>query len=622
LRSLHGISLNQQGIILVSFLLLLEMLFVGTLWTLLMQTEAEARREEHAKEIGRRTNALIKSLYIVGTSIESYIASKSKSDIDQYELSRKESVDALDWLSTELRDDSNEKERLDRINGTIREALTLYSQLVRDTRSMPVDRAVDVLRSRKLEFQTKFNRLASDMVQLINEERLVQETSPKNQRNFRSRSRTILEIGLVLNIIMALLIGLFFTRSIGARLKVILDNTNRLSRRQPLNVKLRGEDELSLLDNAFHAMSERLIRDEAMLQASERRVRSIIEQLPVGLLILDYDQKIEFANSTLQEMIQARPGASGIEGRHVNTLFATPPSQILPSAKVIELDLIKGNGERLPVEFSLAKFSDNVEPLSERELNLAILLDVSERRAIQNIRQAFVSTVSHELRTPLTSIGGFISLLLAGQYGNFSSEATKEAQMADRNMNRLMRLVGDLLDLEKMESGTIPINPVPCLLSQILRDSINAVAGVAKSKQVGLESNYPDIELVVDADRIAQVLINLLSNAIKFSNPAQTVQIKVTQSPREIEVQVIDNGRGVPPGFQEAIFERFQQVESDDSKARGGTGLGLAIAKAIVERHRGKIGVTSKYGEGSIFWFTLPCDNDNDEDGDDDDEHQ
>jgi signal transduction histidine kinase len=178
---------------------------------------------------------------------------------------------------------------------------------------------------------------------------------------------------------------------------------------------------------------------------------------------------------------------------------------------------------------------------------------------------------------------------------------------------RLMRLVGELLDLEKMESGTIPINPVPCLLSQVIRDSINAVAALAKSKQVQLESDFPDIELVFDADRISQVMINLLSNAIKFSYPDQVVQIKVSQRPTEIEIQVIDKGRGVPAEFKEAIFERFQQVESDDSKARGGTGLGLAIAKAIVERHGGKIGLDSKYGEGSTFWFTLPCDSSDDD---------
>jgi PAS domain S-box-containing protein len=619
LRSLHGISLNQQGMLLISFLLLLEMTFVGSLWTLLTQTENEARREEHAKEIGRRTNALIKNLFVMGTSIESYIASKNKNDLEQYELSRRESVDALDWLTAELKDDNQEKDRLARINSTIHEALVLYTQLVRETRSMPVDQAVDILRARKLEFQTKFNRLASDMVQVINAERAIQETSPEKQRSFRNRSRTVLEGGLLINIVMALLIGLFFTRSIGARLKIILENTERLSRRQPLKEKLRGEDELSKLDTAFHNMSNRLIQDEAMLQASERRVRSIIEQLPVGLLLVAPDETIEFANSTMQRMTKGRSNPLELKGRKIGSLFANSASRLQldqfvstsAQTKVIELDLIRADGDIVPVEFSIAKYSSQSEASTERELNLAILLDVSERRAVQNIRQAFVSTVSHELRTPLTSIGGFISLLVSGRYGYLDEDASKEAQMAERNMTRLMRLVNELLDLERMESGT-PINPVPCLLSQILRDAVNAVSGVARTRGISIESTFPDIEIVADPDRLAQVLINLLSNAIKFSDTGQIVQLSVIQRETDLELRVRDSGRGVPVELKEAIFERFQQVEDDDSKARGGTGLGLAIAKAIVEKHGGKIGVDSKLGEGSTFWFTLPCDSDHD----------
>ncbi len=619
MRSLHGISLNQQGMLLISFLLLLEMTFVGSLWTLLTQTENEARREEHAKEIGRRTNALIKNLFVMGTSIESYIASKNKNDLEQYELSRRESVDALDWLTAELKDDNQEKDRLARINSTIHEALVLYTQLVRETRSMPVDQAVDILRARKLEFQTKFNRLASDMVQVINAERAIQETSPEKQRSFRNRSRTVLEGGLLINIVMALLIGLFFTRSIGARLKIILENTERLSRRQPLKEKLRGEDELSKLDTAFHNMSNRLIQDEAMLQASERRVRSIIEQLPVGLLLVAPDETIEFANSTMQRMTKGRSNPLELKGRKIGSLFANSASRLQldqfvstsAQTKVIELDLIRADGDIVPVEFSIAKYSSQSEASTERELNLAILLDVSERRAVQNIRQAFVSTVSHELRTPLTSIGGFISLLVSGRYGYLDEDASKEAQMAERNMTRLMRLVNELLDLERMESGT-PINPVPCLLSQILRDAVNAVSGVARTRGISIESTFPDIEIVADPDRLAQVLINLLSNAIKFSDTGQIVQLSVIQRETDLELRVRDSGRGVPVELKEAIFERFQQVEDDDSKARGGTGLGLAIAKAIVEKHGGKIGVDSKLGEGSTFWFTLPCDSDHD----------
>jgi PAS domain S-box-containing protein len=223
------------------------------------------------------------------------------------------------------------------------------------------------------------------MVQVINAERAIQETSPEKQRSFRNRSRTVLEGGLLINIVMALLIGLFFTRSIGARLKIILENTERLSRRQPLKEKLRGEDELSKLDTAFHNMSNRLIQDEAMLQASERRVRSIIEQLPVGLLLVAPDETIEFANSTMQRMTKGRSNPLELKGRKIGSLFANSASRLQldqfvstsAQTKVIELDLIRADGDIVPVEFSIAKYSSQSEASTERELNLAILLDVS-----------------------------------------------------------------------------------------------------------------------------------------------------------------------------------------------------------------------------------------------------
>jgi PAS domain S-box-containing protein len=611
---LHGISLNQQGILLVSLLLLVEMAFVGSLWSLLMQTENEARREEHAKEIGRRTNALIKSLFETGTSIEAYIGSKDKADLERHWTAKREAGEALSWLTNALKNDAGEKDRLARINDSIREALSLYSELEKDTRSMPVDQAVEVLRQRKLDFQMKFNALAADMVHLINAERKIQDTSPENQRAFREQSRTILKIGLLLNIAMALLIGLFFTRAIAARLKVILDNIDRLSQRRPLNEHLRGEDELSTLDQAFHNMSDQLRLDETRLQASERRVRSILEQLPVGLIVIAPDETVEFANTTLQKMYTQEELESALVGRHISSLFAQgltqTPEQFLAGQSqtavggVSELDLIKQNGERLPVEFSLARF----ELGSDSEMQLAILLDVSERRSIQNIRQAFVSTVSHELKTPLTSIGGFISLLIAGQYGAVTKETREEAGRAEHNTKRLMKLIGDLLDLEKMEIGTVSISPVPCLMSQILADALSSVANISKQNGVSLDSYCPELEVVVDPDRIVQVLVNLLSNAIKFSPPGQSVSVKVVEHATTIEVRVIDSGRGIPREYQEAIFERFQQVEAGDAKARGGTGLGLSIARAIVERHGGHIGVQSEPGKGSTFWFTIPCD--------------
>ncbi|MBS2006631.1 MAG: hypothetical protein JST01_06300 [Cyanobacteria bacterium SZAS TMP-1] len=604
--SIDRISLNLQGILLVSALLIVEMIFVGNLWSLLMQAEKQATQEEHAKELGKRTNGLIKSLFVVGTSMETYITQHDASALEQHWKAKREAQDALAWLQRELKDDVNQKERLARINDSINESLQLYGEMERESRSMTAEQAMETLRERKLDFQMKFNALAADMLKLINAEQKILDTSPEIQRANREQTRTTLKIGLAINVVMAFFVGLFFTRSIGARLKVILENTERLRRRQALNPGLRGADELALLDRAFHHMSEQIVADEEKLQESEQRVRSIIEQLPVGLMILRGDDKIDFANSTLKTMCATR---KNLVGRHISTLFAVTPPLDKGSNKVSELELLQDNGQKLAVEFSMVRF----EIAGGDEMKLAIVLDVSERKAIQNIRQAFVSMVSHELATPLTAVGAYLSLLMAGQYGAISDQAQQEAGTAERNTRRLMKLIRDLLDLEKMESGTISINPVPCLLSQILRDAVTSVAALAAQNQVRIQTpqNAPEIELLVDADRIVQVVINLLSNAVKFSQPGQTVIVEVQmQTNHDVEVRVTDQGRGIPREFMDAIFERFQQVESDDSKKRGGTGLGLAIARAIVERHGGRIGVRSELGKGSTFWFTLPADDD------------
>ncbi|MBU6454845.1 MAG: PAS domain-containing protein [Cyanobacteria bacterium REEB67] len=620
-----NLSLNQQGILLVSSLLIVEMIFVASLWSLLMQAETEARREEHAKEIGRRTNALIKSLFEVGTTSENFIASKNANDHNQYLAARREADDSLNWLTNALREDPGQKDRLGRIEGSIREALALYAELDRETRALPAEQAQEMLRERKLDFQMKFNALAADMVKLINAERKIQDTSPETQRAYREQSRTILKVGLAVNIAMALLLALFFTRNIAARLRVILQNTDRLSRRQLLNARLNGNDELTRLDAAFHQMSSQLIQDEARLQASEDRLRAILQQMPVGLLVLTADHTIQFANQAMINMYTGGAEQSAIQplmGRQVKSLFKQWPdfnsnnsgkspaenNSAFSRARICELDLVKANGQTLPVEFSMTGFA--LEGKEKNALTLAIALDVSERRAVQKIRQAFVATVSHELATPLTSIGGFISLLMAGQYGPVSKQAQAEAERAERNAKRLIKLIRDLLDVEKMEGGVISISKVPCLLSQILQDALAAVAVLSAAQQVAIESDCQEIELFVDPDRIVQVVVNLLSNAIKFSEAGAKVTISVIRHLPTVEVRITDSGRGIPIDYQAAIFERFQQVESDDAKKRGGTGLGLSIARAIVERHGGTIGLVSEVGRGSTFWFTLPAEED------------
>jgi len=198
-----------------------------------------------------------------------------------------------------------------------------------------------------------------------------------------------------------------------------------------------------------------------------------------------------------------------------------------------------------------------------------------------------------------------------GAFGEISPAATQEANKAEQNVKRLIALINDLLDLERLESGTISVLKAPCDLAAVFEQSLNAVSVFAQKRNIAVEmTGAKGIELMADSDRLVQILVNLISNAVKFSPDGEKVLVTANQVPGWIEIKVIDRGRGIPLKYREAIFERFQQVEASDAKAKGGTGLGLPICKAIAEQHGGSIGVESEEGKGSTFWVRIPEESD------------
>lgn len=225
---------------------------------------------------------------------------------------------------------------------------------------------------------------------------------------------------------------------------------------------------------------------------------------------------------------------------------------------------------------------------------------------LETFKRQLISIVSHELRTPLLSISGSLELIGSGALGELSQKGKSRLLMAQEEAGRLIRLINDLLDIEKMEAGKFILDETKFKVAELVAASAAAVSPLADAKQINLETCAGDLELYADRDRLQQVLINLLSNAIKFSPQGGTIKIAVDASPLQTEFQVIDQGRGIPEELRLEIFERFVQVEKADAVERGGSGLGLAIARAIVEQHGGTIGVDSKLGEGSKFWFRLP----------------
>ncbi len=241
------------------------------------------------------------------------------------------------------------------------------------------------------------------------------------------------------------------------------------------------------------------------------------------------------------------------------------------------------------------------------ECALLIANDITERKRLEN---EFISLVSHELRTPLTSLMGSLDLLGSGQLGKLNERGQNVLKIGITNTERLIRLVNDILDLERMKSGAIAMRKIPCNAAKLVQEATEAMQAMAERSQIQLVAHPLEIELHADPDRLLQTFTNLLSNAIKFSEPGDTVSIGAELTKKEphdaILISVKDTGRGIPADKLQLIFERFQQVDASDSRKKGGTGLGLAICRHIVEQHDGKIWVESTLGEGSTFFVLLP----------------
>ncbi|WP_224247971.1 GAF domain-containing sensor histidine kinase [Hyalangium gracile] len=231
-----------------------------------------------------------------------------------------------------------------------------------------------------------------------------------------------------------------------------------------------------------------------------------------------------------------------------------------------------------------------------------------ERRRVEQLKNEFISTVSHELRTPLTSIRGALGLIEGGIAGPLSPEMAEMIRIAQSNSQRLLRLINDILDLEKMESGQLDLRLRPEELAELVSQAITSQRGDATQHDVRVEAvlEAPDARAVVDADRLIQVLTNLLSNAIKFSPPGERVRIRLERLEGRVYILVEDCGPGIPESFRERVFQKFAQADGSDTRSKGGTGLGLSISRTLVERMGGTLDFLTQEGAGTTFRVMLP----------------
>ncbi len=347
-----------------------------------------------------------------------------------------------------------------------------------------------------------------------------------------------------------------------------------------------------------------------LLSAANARFDPLIKQtLPAFLELTHRQEKIAMESPEQQRRFRRQAKQLLYAGVAVNIILAIALVVFFMKGITSRLSVLTDNTRRLARRQPLnpvLRGTDEIADLDRVFHEMADALAEAERRReeIQELKQRFVQMISHDLRTPLTGVYVFLSLLARGAIRQ--DDLPRKAQQAERSIERLIALVNELLDLEKLESGMMKMDFAPVSVASILERSDESVAEFAERHNVTIELPAVECELTADEGRLVQVLVNLLSNAIKFSPDGSTVTVYIVEKPESIEFRVKDRGRGVPEKYREAIFERFKQVEASDATSKGGTGLGLPICKAIVEQHGGTIGVETREGEGSEFWFRIP----------------
>ena len=350
-------------------------------------------------------------------------------------------------------------------------------------------------------------------------------------------------------------------------------------------------------------------RAQQELHESEQGLQDFLDSAGDLIQSATPEGEIQYVNAAWLETLGY--AADEVIGRH--TLDFIAPEHVaharalyasISAGRVVDLDLalMSRSGQRVFVRGGANARMVNGEPVAIR----AILRDVTQQREIERMKDEFISLVSHELRTPLTSIRGALGLLSGGLFGEIPARGKRMVEVATQNTDRLVRLINDVLDVERINSGKAPMVKRPVTLSEIVQQTEDVVRPLADRGSIRLELAIADVELEADPDRIIQMLTNLISNAIKFSPPHTSVRISAERSGGDVHITVRDEGRGIPRDKLELIFERFHQVDASDAREKGGTGLGLAISRSIVEQHDGRIWAESEPGEGSTFHVVLP----------------
>lgn len=369
--------------------------------------------------------------------------------------------------------------------------------------------------------------------------------------------------------------------------------------------KSSNDDAIKISRVISHQIAQFIQRSRvtAKLRQNETYLSAVLESASDSIVTFDYTGKILSYNTQTLKLFNHY--AADILNSYISELIPDlTPEKIteIVNQQAVEF-MIYQFGRPVTIEITISSMA-----LNEKLILVAVTRDISERKKAEILKNEFITTVSHELRTPITAILGSLGLLESGALGTMSTDALRMLEIANKNCNRLLNLINDILDLKKMEAGQFDFSFKIVDINQLITDAVHINHSFGKKHNVEIlhELENKPLFVEVDPNRMMQVLTNLISNAVKFSHAGDNVLVKLQRVDNHAHIEVVDHGIGIPDEFKDKIFLKFTQASNSASNRISGTGLGLNITKAVVERMNGSIGFKSNLNEGTIFYVDLP----------------
>lgn len=596
MKQIPVLNLKQRSLIVVAFPIICQLAFVILLGFRLHQIQTYMKSETLSQDIIRRAYSLSNS--IINQLIFDYSLVKDGSAISK-EVPQKQWFSLTDDVTRFLaliEKDPMQEQAVKAFNlamEEMNEGLVGFKQIL----SMPD------WQSQAKKYHSKLISKAPGWAKVIDRIVSVEEAKVSADSAAIDRSITAL-VGAVgifacINIGIALLLGFYFAKMISSPLTRIRDNGKLLSQRKPLLPIMKNAAEFTKLDSLLHVAA-------GDLENALRQNKELVENAADIIVSTDESGDILSINKSCLKLLGREP--EELIGSPMHTL-AVPEQGLLAEEQfraarksekpeTFELKLPAPSGRTIDTRWSCLWS----EPHKKM---FCVIHDISEHKRVEQLKEDFANMISHDLRSPLMAMHNSLSLILAGVKGKISEEVNSDISRVVANLDKLMQLVNDLLDFQKLKAGRMDLELENFDAGDLARDAKDMLAGFAERKEIAIE--VPNEKIVVYGDRrmLLQVLTNLVSNAIKFSPQGETVTISMQINEDGFSFSVSDKGRGIAEENLERVFETFEQELSSDEKQ--GSGLGLAICKLIVEAHGGKIWAESQgSGRGSRFCALIP----------------